>query len=191
MSQGFSIGERDHSGGGIAILCDKSGNDLYQSDIFGQGTAYWLSFGSLLDYGGHDSYLSYQYTQGSGVHFAFGTLLDYSGNDLYRAKGVSMGSGHDYAGGVLVDAQGDDSYLAESLSLGSGNANGLSMFIDLSGADLYDNKDKSCLGYSDWRRDCGYLGFFWDNGGLDRYTFPKADNQKIWYNETWGVGVDR
>lgn len=191
MSQGFTIGERDHSGGGIALLLDKSGNDTYQSDIFGQGAAYWLGFGALLDYDGHDSYSSYQYTQGSGVHFAFGTLLDYHGNDSYRAKGVSLGCGHDYAGGVFMDAAGDDTYSAESLSLGSGNADGISIFFDLSGNDLYDTKEASCLGYSDWRRDTGYLGIFWDNGGIDRYTGKSGKNRQSWYNGTWGIGIDR
>lgn len=190
MGQGFSIGERDHAGGGISLLLDKEGNDLYLSDIFGQGAAYWLASGTIIDKKGNDTYSSYQYSIGSGVHLAFGTVLDYQGDDSYKAKGVSLGCGHDYASGILLDGEGDDSYLAESLSIGSGNANAFSLFIDFKGDDIYGTRQKSTLGFSDWRRDTGYIGIFIDGEGDDRYGTPHGANKSIWYNGTWGNGID-
>jgi len=190
MGQGFSIGNRDHAAGGYAFLIDKKGNDNYLSDIFAQGTAYWFAFGALIDKEGNDTYNSFQYTQGSGVHLAFGTLLDYAGDDSYKAKGVSMGCGHDYASGILLDHSGDDSYIAESLSIGAGNADGFSLFIDYYGNDIYGARKKNTMGYSDWRRDTGYIGIFIDKQGDDKYGAPFGENDTKWFHSTWGVGID-
>ncbi|MFH1314114.1 MAG: hypothetical protein ABIJ00_12925, partial [Candidatus Eisenbacteria bacterium] len=79
LSQGCAFGSRPDYSGGIGLLIDSAGNDLYSSDIFGQGVAYWFGVGALIDRGGHDRYCSYQYAQGAGIHLAFGLLLDESG----------------------------------------------------------------------------------------------------------------
>jgi len=190
MGQGYSFGDRDHAGGGYAYLFDRQGNDNYISDIFGQGGAYWLAFGCLYDLKGNDNYISYQYSIGSGVHLAFGTFIDAEGDDSYKSKGVSIGCGHDYAGGMFFDLKGNDSYQSESLSIGAGNANAISIFFDGQGNDLYAMHLGSSMGWSDWRRDAGFIGIFLDLNGDDKYgTLFGANNQK-WYQSTWGIGMD-
>ncbi|MBU4486860.1 MAG: HEAT repeat domain-containing protein [Candidatus Delongbacteria bacterium] len=190
MGQGYSFGDRDHACGGLAFLLDKQGNDNYISDIFGQGGGYWFAFGALVDMKGNDNYISYQYSMGSGVHLAFGTLIDYEGDDSYKSKGVSLGCGHDYAGGMFFDLKGNDSYQAESLSIGSGNADAISIFYDGQGDDLYSAHQANTMGWSDWRRDAGYISIFIDMNGNDKYgTLFGANNQR-WYQSTWGVGLD-
>ncbi len=190
MGQGYSFGDRDHAAGGIALLFDRQGNDNYISDIFGQGGAYWLAFGCLYDLKGNDNYISYQYSMGSGVHLAFGTLIDLEGDDSYKSKGVSIGCGHDYAGGMFFDMKGNDSYQAESLSIGAGNANAISVFFDGAGDDLYSAHLPSTLGWSDWRRDAGYISIFIDMSGKDRYSTPAGADNRKWHRGTWGVGLD-
>jgi hypothetical protein len=190
MGQGYSFGDRDHACGGYAYLFDRQGNDNYISDIFGQGGGYWFAFGCLYDLKGNDNYISYQYSLGSGVHLAFGTVIDAEGDDNYKSKGVSIGCGHDYAGGMFFDLKGNDSYQAESLSIGAGNADAISIFFDGQGNDLYAMHLSSSMGWSDWRRDAGYIGIFLDMNGDDKYgTLFGANNQK-WYQSTWGVGMD-
>jgi len=190
MGQGYSFGDRDHAGGGYAFLFDRQGNDNYISDIFGQGGAYWLAFGCLYDSAGNDNYISYQYSIGSGVHLAFGTVIDLEGDDSYKSKGVSIGCGHDYAGGMFFDLKGNDSYQAESLSIGAGNADAVSIFFDGSGDDLYAAHQPNTIGWSDWRRDAGYISIFLDMSGNDKYGTNSGSNGKKWYQGTWGVGLD-
>ncbi len=193
LGQGFSSGDRPFFGGGASFLIDKAGDDKYIADIYGQGVAYWLGIGALIDKNGHDQYRAYQYSQGSGVHLAFGLLHDYRGDDNYYTNGVSLGCGHDYAFGLFIDDEGNDSYRAESLSLGGGNANALSVFLEKSGNDNYEiiNK-KNCLGFSDWRRNGGGIGLFFDLEGSNKFKLnPVFNNQKIWFKSSWGVAINR
>ncbi|MBN2790774.1 MAG: HEAT repeat domain-containing protein [Candidatus Delongbacteria bacterium] len=190
MGQGFSIGDRDNAAGGMAFLFDKQGNDNYISDIFGQGGAYWFALGVLYDFKGNDNYISYQYSIGSGVHLAFGTVIDLEGDDSYKSKGVSIGCGHDYAGGMFFDLKGNDSYQAESLSIGAGNADAISIFFDGQGDDLYGAHQANTMGWSDWRRDTGYISLFIEMSGNDKYGSAFGANNQKWYQATWGVGMD-
>lgn len=190
LSQGCGLGIRPWFSGGIGLLSDKEGNDLYVSDIYGQGTAYWYAIGGLVDGGGNDQYLSYQYAQGSGVHLAFAALTDYQGDDLYSSKGVSQGCGHDYAFGGLADLAGQDNYVCYDLSQGGGNANAISVFIDAMGDDGYIAKRENTMGYSDLRRSYGYIGLFLDLNGNDMYGSPKGKNNTTWTGSTYGAGLD-
>jgi hypothetical protein len=47
LSQGFGYGLRPKMSGGVGMLIDKTGNDVYISDIFGQGASYWYGLGML------------------------------------------------------------------------------------------------------------------------------------------------
>jgi hypothetical protein len=176
MVQGFATGFSPDFGGGIGILRDGAGNDVYLADIFGQGSAYWFALGLLIDEGGDDKYEAHQYAQGAGVHIAVGAALDFAGNDHRASKGVSQGCGHDYGFGYLYDAQGDDNYLAVDMSQGGGSANGLGILQDGAGNDFYvtGNPDMA-LGHADLRRDRGSFGFFLDRGGKDKYTRPRSE----------------
>jgi hypothetical protein len=176
MVQGFATGFSPDFGGGIGLLRDGSGNDVYLADIFGQGSAYWFALGLLIDEGGDDRYEAHQYAQGAGVHIAVGAALDFGGNDHRASKGVSQGCGHDYGFGYLYDAQGDDNYLAVDMSQGGGSANGLGVLQDAAGNDFYvtGNPDMA-LGHADLRRDRGSFGFFLDRGGKDKYTRPRSE----------------
>lgn len=196
MVQGFATGFSPDFGGGIGLLRDGAGNDVYLADIFGQGSAYWYSLGMLIDEGGDDRYEAHQYAQGAGVHIAVGAALDFGGNDHRISKGVSQGCGHDYGFGYLYDRSGDDSYFAVDMSQGAGSANGLGILQDASGNDFYTtgNPDMA-LGHADLRRDRGSFGFFLDRGGKDKYTRPRSEGAawrisdgKIKGN---GFGLDR
>jgi hypothetical protein len=170
MSQGFSSGFAPRYAGGIGVLWDRAGEDLYSADIFGQGGGYWFGWGLLMDDAGNDRFLAHQYAQGAGVHFAAGTLWDKAGDDARVSKGVSQGCGHDGGFGLLVDERGDDRNLAVDMSAGAGSANGLGVFLDLEGADSYGMANpRMTLGHGDMRRDRGSFGFFVDLGGKDAY----------------------
>lgn len=185
MCQGYGLGLRPYYAGGIGLLLDCEGNDIYNTDIFGQGGGYWYALGMLIDKKGNDKYNGYQYSQGAGIHLAVGLLQDDEGWDFYQSNGVSQGCGHDYGFGMLLDQKGNDNYSAYSLSQGAGNANGIGLFIDTEGRDGYLNKEPgNCRGYGNPRREYGSLGIFLDGSGTDFYSQPGYDstlsNSSLW-----------
>ncbi len=192
LSQGFAYGLRPMMSGGIGVLFDLAGNDLYTSDIFGQGSSYWFSLGTLMDSEGNDKYVSFQYAQGAGTHLTLGILEDEGGDDVYISHGVSQGCGHDLAFGMLWDKAGNDKYVAESLSQGAGSANGFGILADEAGNDGYfvDVKDNT-QGYGNPRRDYGSVGMLLDFSGRDSYHGNGADSSWWTTPSKWGVGVDR
>jgi hypothetical protein len=192
LSQGFAYGLRPMMSGGIGMLFDLSGNDVYTSDIFGQGSSYWFSLGTLLDKEGNDKYVSFQYAQGAGTHLCLGILEDEKGDDVYISHGVSQGCGHDLALGILRDKDGNDNYIAESLSQGAGSANGFGIMIDEGGDDgYYVSINANTQGYGNPRRDYGSVGMLLDFSGKDLYRGNGADSTWWTTPSKWGIGVDR
>jgi hypothetical protein len=190
LSQGFGFGWRPDASGGIGLMVDESGNDVYVSDIFGQGSSYWFSVGGLVDYAGNDQYVSYQYAQGAGTHITVAALVDCRGDDNYVSKGVSQGCGHDLAIGLLHDLEGDDNYTCHDLSQAAGNANGIGILMDDEGRDAYSVRDpNNTHGYGNLRRDYGSVGVFIDSGGTDSYSGRGADGA-WWEASTHGIGLD-
>jgi hypothetical protein len=191
-SQGFAIGVRPIMSGGIGLLYDLSGNDLYTSDIFGQGSSYWWGLGSLVDEEGNDKHVSYQYAQGAGTHMTLGILEDKKGDDVYISHGVSQGCGHDLAFGLLYDKSGNDDYVSYDLSQGAGSANGIGILIDEKGDDgYYVEKKDNTQGYGNPRRDYGSIGIFLDLSGNDHYNGNGKDSTWWTTPSKWGVGIDR
>jgi HEAT repeat protein len=189
FSQGFAVGIRNLAAGGIAILADRSGNDLYQCQYFGQGASYWMGVGLLYDERGKDTYIARRYAQGAGIHFSFGSLLDADGNDHTFSWGVSQGCGHDYGTGILIDERGDDTHISDWLSLGVSNASGVGIFVDNAGNDGYETASGRAVGFFSTTRRAGGIGLFMDAGGRDRYSEKGSDNS-VWTVDRRGLGVD-
>jgi hypothetical protein len=190
LSQGFGFGWRPDASGGIGMLVDEAGNDVYVSDIFGQGSSYWFAVGGLVDYSGNDQYVSYQYAQGAGTHITVAALVDCDGDDNYVSKGVSQGCGHDLAIGLLHDLAGDDNYTCHDLSQAAGNANGIGVLMDDAGNDAYSVRGAANThGYGNLRRDYGSVGIFLDCGGTDSYSGRGAEGS-WWTGSLHGIGLD-
>ncbi|MEO0073995.1 MAG: hypothetical protein ABIK43_04985, partial [candidate division WOR-3 bacterium] len=192
FSQGFSIGVRPDAAGGIAFLCDRQGNDFYNSEVFTQGTSYWYSLGMLWDGEGFDHYTAAQYSQGAGIHLSVGALVDEEGNDSYFSRlGPSQGEGHDLAVGVLFDRKGDDGYYASG-GQGIGLTNSVGLFADVDGNDWYmASESLICQGSSNWARGFGGIGLFLDLAGKDWYPARNlASDNGSWTKGTYGSGID-
>jgi hypothetical protein len=212
LAQGVGFGKRadyidGHSwAGGVGILCDVQGDDVYSAGLWAQGTAYWFAVGMLLDGEGDDSYSGIWYVQGSGAHFAVGLLDDFGGNDSYTATmNMAIGAGHDFTIGYLNERGGDDHYDAPNLSLGGGNANGIGIFHDHGGDDIYTTHGGTTLGRANVsakgpRQFLHVFGVFIDGGGEDTYNEDYAGNNARWISPTTdpegenqyevGVGID-
>jgi hypothetical protein len=192
FSQGFAIGERDIDyAGGIALLADFGGNDLYLGDIYNQGVGYWYSAGLLYDGGGNDTYEMTQYGQGSGIHLAVGGLVDDGGHDTYvMHSGLGQGSSHDFATSILFDrGGGNDKYYGTTTNCGASLTNSACLFIDDGGNDIYAAAKDGGLNYGRPARDAGSIGLFVDMEGDDSYL-GKYDNDAQWTNSQYGTGID-
>ena len=192
FSHGFAIGRRPDAGGGVALLCDRSGNDFYDGEVFCEATSYWYSLGMIWDGSGFDHYTAAQYSQGAGIHLSIGVLVDEGGNDSYMSRlGPAQGQGHDLSVGVLVDRKGDDYYFCSG-GQGIGLTNSAALFLDEDGNDCYMTAD-SLLGQgsSNFARGFGGMGLFVDIAGTDKYSQRNvATDKAFWAKGTYGSGLD-
>lgn len=190
LSQGCGYGFRPDFAGGIGILFDNFGNDVYSGGVFAQGVGYWYSLGILIDNGGNDSYDAVYYPQGSGIHIAGGFLFDRNGEDHYYSKhGPGQGAGHDYATGFLIDRAGNDHYSIEGGN-GLGLTNSVGIFLDVSGKDFYERRNEKSYGFANKARNSGGIGVFLDTGGNDEYPMEFTQNDTFWIKGIYGIGID-
>ena len=193
-AQGFGYGLRPFytsvgSSGGIGLVYDQNGNDIYINDYFGQGASYWYAFGALVDEAGDDLYISGRYSQGAGIHFSIGTLIDEKGNDHYVSTfGVGQGCGHDFGIGVLVDNNGDDFYKGGVLVQGFGNEIGMGILYDRKGNDKYVSNGPGSGNFSSFH-EAGSIGLHVDAEGVDSYSSGET-NSRVLNRKNWGLFWD-
>jgi len=206
LCQGTAFGMRrpegnsDHRSGGIALLRDRSGDDIYMGSTFVQGTGYWFGTGILADAEGDDEYDGLFYAQGAAAHFAMAMFLEGGGNDTYNKvlKPIHsvLGLGHDFSSVLFIDEAGDDNYRGKTRAMGAAKCHGHGIFVDNGGDDRYEALENKSIG---WATDydgkpgsCGNytkvqsLGFFVDIGGKDEYIKPDATgygDDKIWVTD--------
>ena len=195
-SQGVGWGFRKHAAGGIGILLDSGGDDIYEAGNFSQGTGYFLGLGVLRDNAGHDVYRGSRYCQGAAAHQAAGALLDFNGNDVYSGKiAANQGAAWDLSVACLVDYTGNDCYTAGDLSLGAGAQNAVGLFFDGAGNDRYESPARS-LGFSGGLsygggRNAGNMGIFLDMGsGRDFFAVKSRKNDTFCVKGNLGIFLD-
>ncbi len=195
---------RDLLPGGVGVLRDASGDDVYEGSMYAQGTAYFYGLGICADLGGDDVYTATWYGQGAAPHFAAGILVDACGNDRYTGMHQVQGNGRDFSTAVLLDLAGDDVYVAEDRVQGCGDhKDGYGLFVDAAGSDRYAAKRRSARGWATLVKpreqpteEVPYAdyGVFLDLGGEDVYEGRAAGQDgETWIQETTrrGIGVDR
>ncbi|MBL8004267.1 MAG: hypothetical protein JNL36_04125 [Candidatus Kapabacteria bacterium] len=215
MSQGVGYGRRADLGdghslaGGVGILVDGNGDDIYSAQVWAQGAGYWWGLGILEDFGGNDKYRNGKYSAGAGAHFAVGVFTDLTGDDEYNlgnetAKNQYHGHARDGSIGIATDGAGNDKYLLKTLSGGAADLGSIGFFWDKDGDDEYtidfeDPKDGS--GWSDtpplgstslyplfhtFRDELITIGIFLDEKGEDTYNSRhsqseiRTKNRSIW-----------
>lgn len=209
MAQGVGCGVRDdenkvYIAGGLGLLVDHAGDDLYKGAVFAQAIGYWYGVGMLFDLSGNDRYEAVYYGQSASAHFALSYLHDREGNDDYKTSlSQSLGNGRDLSISVFRDEQGNDCYFAPDRSLGCGDLNGTGLFIDAGGKDAYTfhTKINGGLGIvqgelSELRQPFPTVGVFLDLGGdKDEYGRDGLKNGDQWtsggqHEAIKGVGID-
>jgi hypothetical protein len=188
LAQGAGFGLRTALGpapaasGGLGVLRDRGGDDVYRASVFAQGTGYWFGTGILADDRGADTYDGLWYVQGAAAHMALAYFADEAGDDRYNQTleplATSLGVGHDLAAAIHWDGGGRDVYRGAGLTFGAGSAQGLGLFINLGGDDVYDGPAGLGFGAAHAevppgaRRAAPTYGFFVHAGGRARYLSP-------------------
>ncbi|MBI4776875.1 MAG: hypothetical protein HY788_22290 [Deltaproteobacteria bacterium] len=198
LGQGCGKGFRSDPGealsGGVGLLCDLEGDDVYRAGSLAQGTGYWYAVGALVDSGGNDSYTLDNYGQGAGIHAGMGLLLDVAGSDRYLGRHHAAGCGLDRGGGILFDVAGNDEYLNESDVQGAGvKPLGFGVLVDHEGNDRY--RARVGRGYCrlpDFWPSLWATGLFYDRSGTDSYEggVDMGGNRRIRTQNRYGFGVD-
>lgn len=141
--------------GGLGMLVDVSGNDVYDAKTLSQGHGHISGVGVLVDMAGDDSYTAIRSSQGSGVLGGSGVFADLGGRDTHTfaapAGGIfnvdsgqcdatarlGLGAAAVAATGYFYEHEGDDSYKISPIGLGEANL-GHGVFVDRAGTDNYN-----------------------------------------------------
>ncbi len=188
--QGVGAGLRGVADGGIGVILDGRGNDVYEYDYFAQGGGYWLGMGFARDFGGNDQRIGStrqeydgsprtqsvfgRFTCGFGCHYAIGFCFDDSGNDTYGGTIMGLGFSWDCSIGYLCDFSGNDHYQATGgLTEGVGAQAGLGVLLDYCGDDVYDGSYQGYaspgISYHSLPYCGGNFSFLIDYGGNDTF----------------------
>ncbi len=138
--QGCGIGFRNLASGGLAVLRDDGGDDLYYGANFAQGGGYYYGWGVQSERAGNDRYRGARYAQAWAAHQALGYLEDEAGNDFYQCwQAVGQSCAWDEAVTVLIDRAGDDVYTGPlGFSRCAAHNNGWALLLDYAGRDRYE-----------------------------------------------------
>jgi hypothetical protein len=174
--QGVGFGFRGVASGGIGILYDLSGRDVYEAGNFSQGGGYFYAWGILRDDKGDDRYVGSRYAQGFAAHQAVGTFLEGGGNDVYQShSNVACGLAWDESSVVFHDMGGDDVYEQGGFSLASAAHNSMVLFLDDGGDDRYPERPAHA-GSNEYHGGRSFA-LFVHRGGRDVYG---RDDAKTW-----------
>jgi len=210
-AQGFASGRRaDHTdghnmSGGVGILTDLHGNDVYSAGTFAQASAYWYGIGVLHDAEGDDQYRGVFFNLGAAAHFAIGILLDDAGDDVSDlVMTLGFGTAHDASAAFYIDLDGNDTYTMSNAderacSFGSSLNNSFALFANIRGDDSYSPVGNA-FGYATSRRGGEWaiyapsIGLFFDIGGNDTYNHEVGANDSEWSipggQGIFGYGID-
>ncbi|MBN1909286.1 MAG: hypothetical protein JW818_06075, partial [Pirellulales bacterium] len=211
-SQGIGAGIRQVANGGIGVILDGGGDDIYEFDYISHGGGYWLGMGFARDFGGNDQRLGatrkafgggprtesrfQRFSNGFGCHYALGFLFDDAGDDVYGGTIMGVGFAWDVAVGVLCDFAGNDQYVATGGGTqGNGAQAGLGIIYDYNGDDVYrgygQGKASSSISYHDLPYCGGNFSFVIDYGGTDQYGCGARNNSYLQRYSEGGFLIDR
>lgn len=208
-SQGVGAGPRGIANGGVGVLLDGGGDDVYEADYFSHGGGYWFAVGIARDFGGNDkrlgaTRLAYDGTEREekiflrwGVcfqaHYGLGFLIDDSGDDEYGGDIVGLGFSWDIGVAALLDFDGNDTY---KLSNGArGEQAALGILYDRGGNDAYGGTSYGAastnITYHPLPECGGNFSFAINLGGTNTYGGKPPEASTVEHGSPYGFFIDR
>lgn len=177
FGQGCGIGFRGLASGGIAILRDDGGDDVYFGGNFAQGGGYYFGWGVLMDGNGDDRYLGSRYAQAWAAHQAVGYLEDVGGDDFYECwRTVGQSCSWDETVTMLLERAGNDVYAGpRGFARAAAHNNGWALLVDYAGQDRYEPFGEAPR--ADGNEEVTSFSLLLDlGGGEDEYAGGNANN---------------
>jgi hypothetical protein len=211
-SQGVGAGLRQVADGGIGVILDGAGDDVYEYDYISHGGGYWLGLGMARDFAGNDrryggTQTAYnggprgepmfqRFSNGFGCHYALGFCFDDGGDDTYGGTIMGLGFGWDVSVGVLCDFGGNDRYDATGGGTqGNGAQASLGILFDYGGDDVYlgdwQGYASPSITYHTMPQCGGNFSFLIDYGGKDTYGCGAENNTYTMRGTAAGFLIDR
>lgn len=208
-SQGVGTGSRGVANGGIGVLLDGGGDDLYECDYFSHGGGYWFAIGIARDFGGNDQRLGatrlahdgserveqrfLRWGVGWQAHYGLGFLFDDAGDDTYGGNIVGLGFSWDVGLAGIFDLGGNDRYLLGEG--GQGHQAGFGILFDKGGDDSYGGRGygnaPSAITYHPLPDCGGNFAFSINLGGQDMYGGQALSNVVLECGSPGGFLIDR
>ena len=206
--QGVGAGLRQVADGGIGVILDGGGDDVYEYDYLSQGGGYWCGTGFARDFAGNDQRLGatrkaynggprtqqrfQRFGCGYGCHYSLGFLFDDAGDDTYNSSMMGVGFSWDCSVGYLCDFGGSDRYSGNE---GNGAQAGLGVLFDYDGDDVYmgpkQGRASASISYHDLPYCGGNFSFVVDYGGNDTYGSGAQNNSYLTRYSSGGFLIDR
>jgi hypothetical protein len=191
-SQGVGVGPRGIANGGLGVLLDGAGDDLYEYDYFSHGGGYWFAAGFVRDFDGHDRRIGATRTMwdgterkekrfvrwgvGFGCHYGVGAVIDDAGDDLYTASTADTAFCWDLGTGAILDFGGNDTF--EGSGAGRAANAGLALVMNVGGDDTFTGGSfgyaNPVVNYHPMPDAGGNFAGFLRYGGSNRFTNRKA-----------------
>jgi len=211
FSQGVGSGPRGVANGGIGVLLDGGGDDVYQCDYFSHGGGYWFAVGIARDFGGNDrrlgsTRLAYdgkprqekvflRWGMGWQAHYGLGFVIDDEGDDVYGGTIVGLGFSWDIGVAAILDFQGNDQYLTRVVAQAQGKEAALGIIFDVGGDDVYagpeTGKVPAKVSYHPMPDCGGNFGFSVNYGGTDTYNDEVMSDVYLKRASPTGFLIDR
>ncbi|MHB1033779.1 MAG: hypothetical protein ACYC35_05420 [Pirellulales bacterium] len=212
FAQGVGCGARGEANGGIGVILEGGGDDVYEYDYFAGGGGYWFGTGFARDFGGNDRHIGgtrtaydggsrgeplfQRFNNGFGCHYGVGFAFDDEGNDTYGGTIMGQGFAWDIAVGGLFDFAGNDRY--DSTGAGNEGSSGqgaIGILVDLAGDDVYIGRSQGSapagISYHSPSECGGNFAFLLDYGGKDQYGNGAKDNTYNAISTGTGFLIDR
>ena len=149
-SQGYSAGygaDVTEEPGGIGLLSDLNGDDVYRAESDALGSADWRGLGSLFDRAGGDQYIASQLAVATAVHQSFGMLADAAGNDVsILGGGAGLGAAYADSVSVWLDRDGADRLVVGEVGPGYATSDSLCLRIKPAGTLSVSGAGSSVMG---------------------------------------------
>jgi hypothetical protein len=125
--QGVGAGIRQSASGGIGVLLDGGGHNVYEFDYLAHGGGYWCGMGFARDFGPENQYLIcrkafsggerserlfQRFGCGWGCHYALGFCFGDGGGNVYEGTIMGSGMGWDCSVGALCCFAGNNRFQA-------------------------------------------------------------------------------
>ena len=195
--------------GGVGLLYDRAGDDVYFGRAFAQGAAWFASLGLLLERSGNDRYTGEQHSQAAAAHLAAALAQDAGGLDTWSGTRHVQAAASDRSVAILDDrgVESDGYRLgptgpASAQSRFSGQAlvrqaHALAILSDAGGDDIHQTRgDALGTGLPAAQPGRDGLAILLDLGGADAYEAhnpPEGTNPTegaTWFSGLMGVGMD-